>query len=126
MTIYKVSKIINDKMIVINAGFNQGIMPENKFQIYEDGEDVIDPDTGKSLGKLISVKETVEATTVLENMSICEHVYNSSTSTQLTSSFVNSILSTEKKVLNVDKNEISGGFKSNNPIKIGDKVRPIK
>ncbi|MGJ1321455.1 hypothetical protein ACR780_02100 [Sphingobacterium faecium] len=48
----KVAQIIDINTIVINAGELEGIKDNMRFLIYEDGNEIIDPDTNKSLGTL--------------------------------------------------------------------------
>ncbi|WP_346877146.1 hypothetical protein [Clostridium sp. UBA5712] len=67
--IFKVVRIISPTEIVINAGSNEGILDYQRFLVYSlDGEEIIDPDTGKSLGNLEIVKGTGIATFVHEKM----------------------------------------------------------
>lgn len=49
----KVVKVCNDiGAVVINKGFADGVTLNNRFLIYRLGEEIFDPDTGESLGKL--------------------------------------------------------------------------
>lgn len=65
---YLVAKIIDDYTIVINKGRNQGVKEGQRFLIYELGEEIIDPSTNKSLGKLEIVKGTGKITHLQENI----------------------------------------------------------
>lgn len=70
---YKIAKIIDRFKVVMNAGSNQKISKGQKFLIYElSDEEIIDPDTNKSLGFLEIVKGTGIVTNVQENMSTLE------------------------------------------------------
>ena len=52
-----VAKIIDEYTLVLNKGLNDGIEEEQNFLIYELSEDdIIDPITNKSLGKLEIIK----------------------------------------------------------------------
>ncbi len=62
----KVSKIIDDHTIVINRGSKQGVKDGERFLIYSIGEEIIDPDSNKPLGKLEIIKGTGKATHVQE------------------------------------------------------------
>lgn len=55
-TTFKVVKILSLSRIVINAGRSDGIKVGNKIVLYEQGEEIIDPDTGENLGALEIVK----------------------------------------------------------------------
>ncbi|WP_201522806.1 hypothetical protein [Aliarcobacter butzleri] len=66
--IVKVIKKIDDFTLVINAGSNDGIKKGMEFLIYEIGEELFDPDTNESLGKLETVKGTAESIHIQENI----------------------------------------------------------
>lgn len=48
----KVIKILNDYKLVINKGSNDGVAMTHRFLIYHLDEEIIDPDTQESLGRL--------------------------------------------------------------------------
>lgn len=50
--VYKVSGVVSESVIVINAGKNKGIKDGNRFIIYRNGNNIVDPDTGEDLGVL--------------------------------------------------------------------------
>jgi hypothetical protein len=54
----KVAKIIDDFTIVINKGKKDGLTAGQRFQVYAIGDEIIDPDTNSSLGKLEIIKGT--------------------------------------------------------------------
>jgi curli biogenesis system outer membrane secretion channel CsgG len=56
-------------MIYINAGVSSNLQPGMKFLVYRAGEDLIDPDTGESLGKEETLAGEVMLTQVLEKIS---------------------------------------------------------
>lgn len=117
---FKVVKIIDDETIVINAGKKNGIKLGNKFEIYDTGEEIFDPDTNESLGTLDTIKETVKAINVLPKMCICRHI--------VVTNFLEPIDNLNRvhpKMLNVETTQISGGLSSDTKIRIGDKVRLI-
>ncbi|MEV9499099.1 hypothetical protein [Aliarcobacter butzleri] len=66
--IVKVIKKIDDFTLVINAGSKDGIKNGMEFLIYEIGEELFDPDTNESLGKLETVKGTAESIHIQENI----------------------------------------------------------
>lgn len=57
-----VAKVRDDYTLVLNKGSNDGIKPGQRFLIYSMGEEIIDPDTQKSLGQLEIVKGTGKVT----------------------------------------------------------------
>jgi hypothetical protein len=66
----KVAKIIDEFKLVINKGREDGISEGERFLIYSIGEEILDPDTNKILGKLEVVKGTGKVTHVQDNISI--------------------------------------------------------
>lgn len=119
---FKIVKIIDDETIVINAGLIDDVKPGDKFEIFEKGEEIKDPDTGESLGTLDLIKETVETVNVFDKISICKHYVIENYLSGITGTF----LKTSYKTLNVDCTQISGGLHDDKIIRIGDKVRKVK
>lgn len=119
--LYRIVKIVDEETLIINAGLDQGISIGDKFEIYSVGEKIFDPRTGEDLGTLDTIKDTVEAITVLQKMSICQHklTYNIATPVGL------NLNKTSNKTLDVDITQISGGLSNDAKIRIGDKVRKI-
>lgn len=68
----KVAKIIDLYTIVINKGSEHGVEEDMRFVIYEIGEEINDPDSGESLGKLEYIKAKVKVTHVIDKFSIAE------------------------------------------------------
>ncbi|WP_294275089.1 hypothetical protein [uncultured Sphingomonas sp.] len=58
-TLARVARVIDEYTVVLNKGSADGVQRNDKFLIYGVGEDVIDPDTGESLGALEMVRGTV-------------------------------------------------------------------
>ncbi len=79
----KIVKVLDDYRVVMNAGSNQGIAKGQKYLIYQLSDDeIIDPDTNKSLGFLEIVKGTGTVTHVQDNMTTlesCDHETTSKT-----------------------------------------------
>lgn len=48
----KVIRILDQYKLVINKGSNDGVVMSNRFLIYHLDEEIIDPDTQESLGRL--------------------------------------------------------------------------
>lgn len=64
----KVVKILNQFEVVINRGSEAGVSENDVFLVYALGEEVKDPDTGESLGKLEIVRGRAKVTHVQETM----------------------------------------------------------
>lgn len=77
----KVIKIIDSKTIIINKGSNDGVIKGDRFLIYNIGEEIIDPDTKESLGKLEIVCGEGKATHVQEKISTLKSSIIEQTST---------------------------------------------
>lgn len=119
----KIAKIISTKQVVINAGSNAGLKPGDRLEIIDKfGTDpVIDPDTGESLGTLDLPKGQLIVTKTYPRMAIAESPRRSNPS------YVYNGLPgfpTFQKDLNVDPEQITGGFPkpSGDQIKVGDIV----
>lgn len=52
----RVAEVIDKRTVVLNVGENYGVSKGDKFVVFEMGEEVEDPETGDSLGKLEIVK----------------------------------------------------------------------
>lgn len=58
MTNIKVIKVIDENTVLINKGSDDGIKKGQNFLIYGVGEEIFDPDTKESLGRLELVRGT--------------------------------------------------------------------
>lgn len=71
MALYgKVLKIFDETSLLIDLGRNDGIDRGDRFVIVEKGGEVIDPESGNSLGELEHVKIELVAVDIQERMSI--------------------------------------------------------
>jgi len=121
----KVIKIIDDMQIVINAGTEYGIKNGDKFEIYLKGIEIFDPVTNEALGTLDFIKARVQAFTVYPKMTICKNERTRDISFVDALSFWPKSY-TQRESLNVNKDEISGGFENADKIiRIGDLVRRV-
>lgn len=69
MKMISVVKISEDQMsLVLNVGKADGINPGQRFLIYSEGEELFDPVSNESLGRLEVVRGTGKATHVQEKM----------------------------------------------------------
>ena len=58
--VFKIVRIVNDRNIVINAGNDQGLKEGDILEVFVPGEEIIDIDTGESLGTLDIIKAKLE------------------------------------------------------------------
>ncbi len=68
----KIIKILDNKRVIVNLGYNDSVKKDMRFIIYAEGEDIKDPETNKFLGKREIVKHKIKATHIQENFSIME------------------------------------------------------
>ncbi|MEK3955409.1 hypothetical protein [Psychrobacillus sp. FSL K6-1464] len=113
----KVIKIISDKEIVLNVGKDKGVKVGDIFEVIaKEGDRVYDPDTNEFLGTLDIPKATLIVEYVYPRMCICTN--NAPAIDPFTSPLAIGIIPR----LNVDLNQVSGGFEKHSlaPIQIGD------
>ncbi len=66
----KIIKILDNKRVIVNLGFKQGVRKDMKFIIYNEGEEIIDTESKISLGKRELVKHRIKSVHIQENFSI--------------------------------------------------------
>lgn len=128
----KIIKIIDDYRVVINAGKEDSIKERDKFEIYIEGIELKDEETGESYGTLDYVKATVEAIEIFEKACICENIETyterendplQNSLSKIATSFYGTT-NTYIKPLEVDQSQVTGyGFEIDETIKVGDLVR---
>lgn len=123
---FRIVKIIDDETIIINAGSNNGIKKNDRFEILGKGIKVIDPQTKEDLGMLDNIKETVTVTKVFEKMSECSNISTTSAMISLANRITDMYTAPYKKVLNVDKDQINSNELIDNTLRIGDIARKIE
>lgn len=64
----KIATVVDQYRVVINAGRADGVKVGQRFLIYKIGDEVVDPDTKESLGRLEVVKGIGEAIHVQEKI----------------------------------------------------------
>lgn len=112
----KIIKILDNKRVIINLGYNDWIEKDMKFIIYDEGEEIIDPESNISLGKREIVKHKIKAIHIQENFSIMvSDVWGRSMIDKL----MNTGIKTQKPFLLKD----DANKKINLHIKVGDFVR---
>ncbi len=66
----KVAKILNSRELVINRGTEHGVKEGMRFEVIEELEEVLDPDTKVSIGTISRVKIRVKVAHVQSRLSI--------------------------------------------------------
>lgn len=131
--VFKVVKIVNEYRVVINAGKEDGIKVGNVFEIYQEGETVMDPDTKENLGTMDYIKATVEVIDLFPKMCACRNTDTTtvpSAISQAVLGFAGALENygqvTKVAKLNVNVEDISGGYEDiDKKIHVGDKVRLV-
>lgn len=67
----RVARILGDESIVINRGSAHGVKAGDRFVVFVESDEVKDPESGASLGRLEIVKARVVAAHVQEDMTTC-------------------------------------------------------
>ncbi|HOX07149.1 MAG TPA: hypothetical protein PK280_12165, partial [Planctomycetota bacterium] len=70
----QVARILDESALIVNRGAKDGVTQGMRFAVLVQVEDVIDPETKKSLGKWELVKGEILASHVQDSMSICAPV----------------------------------------------------
>jgi hypothetical protein len=126
---YKVVKIVDEYLIVVNYGKIHNANPGDILEVYEIGEKVTDPDTFEDLGTLDIVKGEIKVKNVYQKMSLCiSNEYTNNFLGYSLSSISQAITNTEITALNVNTKEITGGYgeKEKSQISLRDPVKIIK
>jgi hypothetical protein len=114
----KVAEVIDNYKLVINKGSLHGIREGQRVLVYRlSNEDIIDPDTGESLGNLEIVRGTGKVIHLQENLSTIESDKSSIERRHLNSSRMNPFSTGEIVEIPIPK-------PFDNP-KVGDLVKPI-
>ncbi|PCM42022.1 hypothetical protein CPU09_02540 [Mammaliicoccus sciuri] len=70
---YGVAEIIDERTIIINAGKNDGIKPEQELKVLSQGTfDITDPFTKEKIGSLNYVKSIIVVSEVMDKYSFCK------------------------------------------------------
>ncbi len=126
-------RILDDQRLVINLGMEQGVSVGDHFFIYEEGDEISDPQTGESLGRLELLKAEVEAVHVQEKITLVSPLKKDQPQKQtvlsatLAQVYQSDTVGADKQRghLNVRQNQITGLYQAS-PITVGDAVRSAK
>ncbi|MBO5039025.1 MAG: hypothetical protein J6C85_06205 [Alphaproteobacteria bacterium] len=110
-TVVKVIKLLNEYKVVINKGENDGIKTGEHFLLYKEDEELFDPDTNESLGKLEIVRGVGKVIHLQPKMATIESVNKKSIRTNRGIMFGGTIITEED--IPFDK------------VQIGDLAKPI-
>ena len=128
----KVAEILNAYELVLNVGAEQGVERGMAFVVYEEGGEVIDPDSGAPLGKVEHVKAEVVAVHVQPTMCVVEppRVASPEKATVLSAKLAETRSTKETRwereheKLPVDRRHATQSVRVQ-PIRVGDQVREV-
>ncbi len=133
-TVGRIVKILDDQRLVANKGFADGWSKGDLMVVYEEGEEVTDPETNESLGRLELVKAEVEAIHVQEKMTLlmareteaADQPYTvlSAVLSQTPSGTMPGREAKERSRFLIRRDQVSG-TPGSTPITVGDLVRKI-
>ena len=124
----KIAQILNETKFVLNIGSKAGVEIGQKFIIYQEGDEVFDPTTKVSLGKLELSKGTIIVEHVQEKLSIAvtQIMETQTLSKTLSELMVEASVQTEpsRKKLTIKKQDLNPQGRIS-PVQIGDCVRSV-
>lgn len=124
----KIAQIIDETKFIINLGNKDGVQVGQKFIIYQEGDEIFDPVTKESLGRLELPKGTIIVEHVQEKLSIAatEIIENKPEKKTLSELMVEASVQTEqsREKLNVDRTNLHPQGRIT-PVKVGDWIRSV-
>ncbi len=124
----KVAALIDPLTIVINRGASDGISIGDRFLVYALGNEILDPDSGKSLGLLEVVKGTGKAVHVQMTMTTISSDMKSAASRTVRKSMRNPSLRALAMgmVHDVEEEVLPSERVPFERVKVGDTVRKMR
>ncbi len=126
----RIIRILSPTTVLINLGRNNSVSVGDIFLVFIEGEEIIDPETGKKLGKYEYSKGTLVVTNVQQQFSEAQDVRREAFSpvSETIASLKTGVTTTKK--LSVDEREIAPlrtlDSELLNTIRVGDKVRFLR
>ncbi|MBN1348628.1 hypothetical protein JXJ21_04400 [candidate division KSB1 bacterium] len=125
-TVGKIAQILDESKFVINLGLKNKIQTGQEFIIYQEGDEIFDPDSKESLGKLEIPKGRLVVEHVQERISIAitKTIEQKSEHKTLSELMVDASVPVreEREKLNINRTDMQPQAKIS-PVKVGDWVR---
>lgn len=124
----KIAKIVDEYTVILNVGSKDGVKEGMTFVIFDQGDEVMDPDTGESLGQWEIVKGRVMVSHVQERISTASTPPKESVSSGTLSALMAEVSKGSPgsgprgEALAVRRTDLSGRPQVA-PISVGDRVR---
>lgn len=110
-----------DSLLITNSN---GVDLGDAVEVVGIEEEILDPDTGKSLGKYSSVKARLEVTRVFDGFAVCKTPRKTKTVSLYQLATPMHTITSAPDYLNVDEQDVNPLPKtSDSKIKVGDRVR---
>lgn len=120
----KVIRIMDEKTILINLGSEEGVKVGTKFAIIGPGEEIIEPETGKSLGPIMLEKARVVVRQVESKFCQASTPIRTFKYSSLSLPFGGQTY-TQQDSLPVDESDIQPLEEEASRVKVGDTVREV-
>jgi len=130
----KVAKILDEYTLIINVGAAQGVRPGMEFVVFAPGDEVVDPDSGESLGQWEAVKARLAVQHVQEKLTVCAPAAPQSklaadddpTTHTLSAAMIADHMRVGRSAgkINIDKSQMAGKPVLG-PVSVGDSVRSV-
>lgn len=120
----KVVRVLDEYTIVINRGAKDGVTNSDRYIIYNLGDEIIEPDTNESLGRLELVCGEGKPTHIQENLTTLETAkfeVSKSKVIRKNGGWASFVGGTEEEI--IDPHEIKIAFKD---VNIGSLVKQIR
>ena len=125
----KIVRILSETEVVLNVGFAAGVQDDMEFVIYATAGEIVDPDSGNSLGELETVKGRVKVHHVMERISRARTLtYEARQPSIYDALAMHSMFGvrtvTQRRELNIAKGE-SQPVSEDTTVHVGDLVRSV-
>ena len=130
----RIVKIFHDSLMLANIGLDHGVRFDDELALFEWGEEIVEPETGESLGRLEVVKARLRAAHVQPTMTLLVPQategsgYASSTKPQVLSAVLAQTYTggaaPARTGLTVRRDQVTG-MPRPAPVQLGDRVRPV-
>ena len=127
----KIAKIVDETTFLLNVGAQDGVRNGMRFVVFDEGDEVSDPDTGESLGVWEIVKGELIVTNAQERLSMAQTPIKQKAEKSETLSALMVAASKagageeQRESLSVNRSEMSGR-PATKAVSVGDPVRSVE
>lgn len=126
----KIAKIVDETTFLLNVGAQDGVRNGMRFVVFDEGDEVSDPDTGESLGVWEIVKGELIVTNAQERLSMAQTpIKQKAEKTETLSALMveaskSGAGAEQRASLEVNRSEMSGR-PATKAVSVGDPVRSV-